>query len=69
MEVHYEEIGEGEEGERDGEGEETMSVARLKDERNGRKNVRDVNGKEKFAETAIDKSKWRNGIYEDDHEG
>ena len=69
LKIHHEEVGEGEESERDGNGEEAVRAARLEDERNGGKYVGKVYGEEQFAETTVDQSKWRNGVDEDDREG
>lgn len=69
LKVRHDKIGEGEKGKRNCDPEETMCASRLKDERNGRVDIREMDGKEEFAETAIDESKRRDGVSEEDRQG
>ena len=67
--VHDDEISKGKKCKRDGKHEEVMRLARLKNVRNGRQDVRQLRREEEFAEAAINKAKRRNGIDEDNDAG
>lgn len=69
LEIHHEEIGKGEEGQWNGEREETMDVFCLDDKCNGRDDIGNVNGEKEFPETAVNELEWREGVKKDDREG
>lgn len=69
LEVRHHEVGEGEEGQRDGDGEEAVCVSRLKDKGDGRKHVAEMDSDQEFAKAAIGEAERRNGIAKDNGKG
>lgn len=69
LEVSHDEIGKNEERQGNGEREEAMRFVRLKRECDGRNDVREMNGEEKFSSAAIGEAEGRDGVCEDDSEG
>lgn len=69
LEVSHDEIGKSEKRQRRGEREEAMRFVRLKRECDGRNDVREMNGEEKFSSAAVDEAEGRDGVCEDDSEG
>ena len=68
-EIHRNEIGKAEEGQRDGQPEETMGLPGLKDIRKGGNHICQMRSEDEFSETAIDKPKRRDGIGKDKEKG
>lgn len=69
LKIRHDEIGEGKECQRNGEDEKAMDVARLKDVGNGWNDISEMDGEENFSKAAVDKSKRRDGVGEDNDEG
>jgi hypothetical protein len=67
-EIEHDEIGEGKESQRHGEREETMDFACLKNERNGWKDISDMDREQKFAKAAVHQAEGRQGMHKNDTE-
>lgn len=69
LKIKHDEKSKHQKRERKREREKWMRRCRLERERNGRNHIRQLHCQQKFTKTAVDESKWRCGIYEDENEG